>query len=168
MKKQQRRAKSIEESKQIGGTLQKEARNMLTFLKDSKYVIFVISAFTVSWMPGIVLVFWDLGLHYSGGFQKTKELQCGAIGTSNFTIEEQNIGKSCIVDLVMEDVTNCDVPGDEKDVCVAVFEHCHDFLIVCITRLCMCMVVFGSVINPVIHGLWYPGFRQAAHDLRDR
>ena len=62
MKKQQRRAKSIEESKQIGGTLQKEARNMLTFLKDSKYVIFVISAFTVSWMPGIVLVFWDLGL----------------------------------------------------------------------------------------------------------
>ena len=89
-------------------------------------------------------------------------------GTSNFTIEEQNIGMSCIVDLVMEDVTNCDVPGDEKDVCVAVFEHCHDFLIVCITRLCMCMVVFGSVINPVIHGLWYPGFRQAAHDLRDR
>ena len=168
MKKQQRRAKSIEESKQIGGTLQKEARNMLTFLKDSKYVIFVISAFTVSWMPGIVLVFWDLGLHYSGGFQKTKELQCGAIGAINFTIVEQNIGKSCIMDLMIEDATRCDVPGDEKDVCVAVFEHCHDFLIVCITRLCMCMVVFGSVINPVIHGLWYPDFRQAVLELRNR
>ena len=99
---------------------------MLTFLKDSKILIFVITAFRVSWMPGIVLVFWDLGLHYSGGFQKTKELQCGAIGTSNFTIEEQNIGKSCIMDLMMEYVTHCDVPGDEKDVCVAVFDLCHD------------------------------------------
>ena len=122
--------------------MQKETKNILTFLKDSKYVIFVITAFTVSWMPGIVLVFWDLGLHFLGSFQTSKELQWGSSGSNFLTIAKQNIGKSCIVDLVMEEVTHCDVPGDENDVRVAVFEHCHDLLLVCMTRLCMCMCIW--------------------------
>ena len=95
-------------------------------------------------------------------------LQCGNFEAANLTIDEKNIGMSCIEDLIIGYVTHCDVPGDENDLCAAVHGHLHDFLIVCFTRLSMCMVVVGSFINPFIHGLWYPGFRQAVLHLRNR
>ena len=158
----------MEENEQIKDVTAKKAQTVLKFLTNSKYVIFVITSFTVCWMPSILLVFSDDGYHRFGGILDSQKNHCGYFAAQNLTLRDQNIGKNCIEDLVIGTVTHCDVPGDNLGLCVAVHDHLHDFMIVCITRLCMSMAVLGSFINPFIHGLWYPGFRQAVIHLKNR
>ena len=148
-----------------------KAQKILTFLKDSKYVFFVLFVVTVCWMPWIVLVFYDFTFHQLGSLQKTKEIRCGhaeAISHKVLTLHDEFLGKSCIYGLLNGCLMQCEVPGDEVAVCEAVHDHLHDFLIVCIMRLCMLFSLLGSLINPIIHGLWYPGFREAAKYLLNR
>ena len=152
---------------QKGKVIAKKAQKFLTFIKDSKYVISVISVFTVCWIPWILLVFYDIAFHELG----SKEIQCGHSEASfhqNLTIQEEFLGQACVHGLMSGGLLQCEVPGDEAEVCKAVHEHLHDFLIICITRLCMCFSVLGSLINPILHGLCYPGFRQAVVYLKNR
>ena len=151
-----------------GKTIIEAMAKMLEFINNSKYVIFVLASFTVCWMPCILLVILDLGIHQFEDFSKSMETNCGLVSAQNLSLSERNIGISCMEDLMIGYVTHCDVPGDERDVCAAFHIYLHDFLIVCLTRLCMCMVVLGSFVNPFIHGVWYPGFRLAVCDLKKR
>ena len=150
-------------------SISKTTQNVLLFLKNSKYIIFVITSFTVCWIPCILLVFLDSGYHAVGRLEESKKTQCGLSGQQKLTLRDQNIGQTCIDDLLFDaNITTCDVPGDDVDACVAVHDYLHDFLVICIARIAMCMIVIGSFINPFIHGLWYPGFRQAVKDLKQR
>ena len=156
---------------QKGKVIGEKAQKIMKFLENSKYVIVVVSVFTVCWMPWIILVFYDITVHQLGSLQKTKETQCShyeALSNQILTIEKEYLGQSCIYGLMSGSFMQCEVPGDEKDVCEEVHEHLHDFLIVCIIRLCMCFAVLNSLINPIVHGLWFPGFREAVIYLRNR
>ena len=152
-----------------GSVIAKKAQKILTFLMNTKYVICVISAFTVCWMPWILLVFYDITFHQLTSFQKIKENRCGnSPSRENLTIRDEFLAQYCVYGLLSGDLAQCEVPGDEEDVCEAVHEHLHDFLIVCLSCVCVCFSVLGSMINPLIHGIWCPGFRQAVGYLRNR
>ena len=117
-------------------------------------------------------MFYDITFHQLGSFHEDKVLRCGlnnaTLNQQHLTTREAFLGQSCIHGLMSGRVLQCEVPGGENYLCEAVLEHLHDFLIICITRLCMCFSVVSSLINPFIHGLWYPGFRQAVLYLRNR
>ena len=151
-----------------GSVIAKKAQKIFKFLSNSKYVIVVISVFTLCWTPWILLVFYDITFHQLGSFEKTKEMRCGQSLSRNLTVQEEFLGQACIYGLLSGDVKQCEVPGDEEHMCEAVHEHLHDFLIVCISCVCVCFSVIGSLINPLIHGIWCPGFRQAVEYLRRR
>eukprot|EP00092_Neocalanus_flemingeri_P067171 GFUD01081934.1.p1 GENE.GFUD01081934.1~~GFUD01081934.1.p1 ORF type:complete len:266 (-),score=14.54 GFUD01081934.1:16-813(-) len=153
------------EEVQKGKVIAKKTQQILTFLKDSKYVICVISVFTTCWMPWILLVFYDITLHQSGSFQKSKEMHCGHFEAQHFatmqliTNRTDFLEQNCVHGLMSGAYLECEVP--EEHVCEAVHENLHDYLIICLTKLCISFSVISSLINPILHGLWYPGFRQA-------
>lgn len=138
--------------------------DLLRFLNNSKYVIFVLSSLTVCWMPGIVFVLGDFFFHNYQDFERSLEERCHLLAAQNLTQAQKNLGISCMEDLNIGYVTECEVPGVEGDVCVAFHSYTHDFFIVCIIRLCMFMVVLASFTNPIIHGFCYPGFRKIVSD----
>ena len=146
----------------------KKIPQLLEFINNSKYIIFVLTSFTISWSPVIILTAGDIFFHHLQDLQKSWEVECGILTGQNLTSAEHNLGISCMEDLNIGFATQCEVPGDKGDVCVAFHSYTHDFFIVCMTRLVMCMLVLSSFINALIHGIWYPGFRLAVTNLRDR
>lgn len=149
----------------------KKVEKIAGFLTNIRYVIFVISVFTICWMPWILLVFYDIIFHQVGRFQEAKEEHCGHLNRTehhNLTMKDQFQSQSCIYRLLGGESANCDVSGDEKIVCEVIHDQIHDFLIVCLSCLCACFSMIGSLINPFIHGFGYPGFRNALGYVRTR
>jgi hypothetical protein len=137
----------------------------------ARYIIWIISVFTICWLPSIVLVFYDVTNHLSGSFKKTKEMRCGyvkALIKPHHTSHEAVLGLPCIRDLMTQALEQCDVPGDEEDLCVAVLENFHDLWIVCLTRMCMLLALIGSLINPIIHSLCDPSIRKSTLYVKTR
>ena len=80
----------------ISEKLQKIAK----FLKSSKYVIIVITTFTICWMPWILNVFYDIMLHELGILQDSIDHNCGILTYRNnhfdvFSLEDFD-GQSCV------------------------------------------------------------------------
>ena len=53
-------------------SLTKTTQNILRFLQNSKYIIFVVTSFIMCWIPGILLVFLDSGHHAVGRLDESK------------------------------------------------------------------------------------------------
>eukprot|EP00092_Neocalanus_flemingeri_P014414 GFUD01015549.1.p1 GENE.GFUD01015549.1~~GFUD01015549.1.p1 ORF type:complete len:458 (+),score=72.20 GFUD01015549.1:61-1434(+) len=151
-----------------------KAQKILEFLNNSRYVIFVMFTFTICWIPWILNVFYDIFVHQVLSNQSYEDTNCPYsvyaeenIHPSNNSWEEFQ-GQACVHAIMRGRLTECEVPGKKQSACEAVHEHMHDYLIICISRLCICFSMLSSLINPCIHGFWYPGFRQALEHLKTR
>ena len=63
-------------------TLTKRVQKMFEVLKNVKYVLYVITSFTVCWLPWVILNFYDIAVH-EFGILKELELICGQSGNMN-------------------------------------------------------------------------------------
>ena len=161
-----------EEDQLRNQNITKKLQKIVKFLQSSKYVIIVITTFTICWLPWILNVFYDIMLHGLGIFQDSIEYNCGILTDRNnhsdvFSFVEFE-GQSCVHGIMRGYYHECDVTGKKEDVCVLIHEHMHDYLYICISRLCICFSMLSSLINPCVHGLWFPGFRQAFQYLCSR
>ena len=161
-----------EEDQLRNQNIAKKLQKIVKFLKSSKYVIIVITTFAICWMPWILNVFYDIMLHELGIFQDSIDHNCGINTDRNnqsdvFSLEDFE-GQSCVHAIMRGYHHECEVPGNKEDACVLIHEHMHDYLYICISRLCICFSMLSSLINPCIHGLWFPGFRQALQHLYSR
>ena len=171
-----KRRLSVMKAKNYGRDQEKEnnvstrVQKLIDILKGSKYVIIVISSFTLCWMPWIVTVFHDITHHVTGNLEYSKSWNCKDFevqddGEKTIQIFED---QKCIHALMQDYYENCEISGSSYDACDSVHEHLHDYVMICLSRLCICLSMLSSLINPLVHGLWYPGFREALRHFIDR
>ena len=56
--------------------ISKKVHKIVVFLKNSKYVIIVVSTFTICWLPWILNVFYDILFHQLGSYQHSIGSHC--------------------------------------------------------------------------------------------
>ena len=152
----------------IMSNLSRKAQKILTHLKKSKYAIFVVSAFTVCWVPWVVLGYYDFTYHQSGNLEDMAR-GCGDLDMETEVPCSHHLqGQACVHELMSGGLAECDVPGNHAEVCRAVQKHLHDYQVFFLSGICMLFSLLSSLINPLVHGLWYPGFRKALGFINGR
>merc|ERR1719318_2179510 len=134
-------------------TLSKKVQGMFEVLKNVKYVLYVITSFTLCWHPWVILDFYEIAVH-EFGILKELELVCGQ--SENMKQAKLNQSddfkvQACFHHLMSDGLPECEVPGTKEEVCRSLQTHLHNYFVFFLTILCMTFSVLGSLINPLIH-----------------
>ena len=82
--------------------ISKKVHTIVVCLKNSKYVIIVVSTFTICWIPWILNVFYDILFHQLGSYQHSVESHCRIFTEETFhlhiNIYEEFQGRNFISD----------------------------------------------------------------------
>ena len=73
-----------------------KSEKIVRFLKNSKYVIFVLSTFTICWIPWNIRTLYGFFTHQFGSFENVKELNCCGFTSGNnqsTSAVENSLGK---------------------------------------------------------------------------
>ena len=95
----------VENNQKEKSVIAKKAQKILEFLKNTKYVIFVISTFTICWIPWILNVFYDILFHQVGSYQHAIDRNCQIYteenSHQNISIWQQFEGRVSISDKII-------------------------------------------------------------------
>ena len=131
------------------------------FAQNAKYVVVILAAFTLCWIPWIFTYFGDILFHASGLFHQRIQESCGS---SNY-MEIQGTSQTllCIHGLIINDQIpnpNCQTQNNDS-LCLETIFHTHNFLLSNFAELSIIIAMSNSLINPFIYLMCSTEFRTA-------
>ena len=60
-----------------------QTQKIIIFLKNSKYVIFILTTFTICRIPWMLAIFYDFLIHQIGSLEFTKKINCANFRSGN-------------------------------------------------------------------------------------
>ena len=134
------------------------------FSQNAKYVVVILAAFTLCWIPWIFTYFGDIIFHASGIFQQRIQQSCGDMELKD---EIQPTSKTllCVHGLIINDQIfnpNCpQMTNDTSLLCAEAVFHAHNFLLSDLVELSIIIAMSNSLINPFIYLMCSTEFRSA-------
>ena len=140
-------------------------KKIFRYLKDSKYVLCILTVYFFSWVPWILTFFIDFLLIQSNYYNEKARLFCG-----NFSLQNSEILLLKIQDELKDKVsihlTNITSDAtDQSTVCRAITKVYEDVTFDLVTRLYVVTGAFSCVVDPVIYALWYRPVRKQVAEL---
>ena len=136
------------------------------FSQNAKYVVVILAAFTLCWIPWIFTYFGDILFHASGIFEQRIQQSCGGgMELNNEIIRTTSQTLLCVHGLIInEDIINPNchqMTNDTSSLCAEAVFHAHNFLLSDLVELSIIIAMSNSLINPFIYLMCSTEFRSA-------
>lgn len=140
----------------------KKLGKVADFIHAIHYVIFLILAFTLAWLPYLIVLSTDIVADWKRDYLR----DCGLDSDSVRDFSVSNLNYSTQVhqhlqEAAMEDLLAlvCDKGIDESHVCGLVHLALHSQRQNLMQKTAVIIGVLHSIVNPIIYAFWYPQFR---------
>lgn len=147
------------------------------YIKASKYVIIILIAFTVCWVPWCIMFFTELLQHEGGYFNQEKAESCGEKIKTNSSLSSLSYNRTVINIYRMRSIIGKDdssyfiylneVKGANlnSNYCSIIYDTIHFCVLGLVQHLLGFSSSVNSVLNPLIYAIWYQDFRQVVKDV---
>lgn len=138
---------------------------MLALIRSYSYVLVILFIFSISYLPGYGLYFYDMFYDQLGYFQSHTIHICGNFNTTLALSYRHDISLGrCMLGLFRDITTSCslDLPGQivmsPPTLCATVYYRLHDHMLGNMVPVAMLLVAVNSFANPFIYFIWNAEF----------
>ena len=147
-------------------------RRIGSFIRAAQYVLILIVAFTLTWLPGLLSLLFDAISDYLGGHHY--ETECGGDvddSLGEFTQLELSLVQLMMIRAMhaengtafaMSSQSKCDLILPPTAFCVLSHRALHSYRKNIIQNIVVLVGTVHAVLNPVIYAFCYPHFRDQA------
>ena len=138
---------------------------MLALIRSYSYVLVILFIFSISYLPGYGLYFYDMFYNQLGYLQSHTIHICGNFNTTLALSYRHDISLGrCMLGLFRDITTSCslDLPGQivmsPPTLCATVYYRLHDHMLGNMVPVAMLLVAVNSFANPFIYFIWNAEF----------
>lgn len=143
------------------------------FTSTIKYVIIILSTFTLCWLPWITVFFTDVLYHISGSYHSHVQSHCNKSEPADMPYHESIAVQLCVHGYFKSgrdfNSTNCDILTQPhhnwSTLCAEVYFHSHNWLISSGIIVSIVIAAVNSLANPFIYSLCSLEFRDRVYNV---
>ena len=141
-------------------------KKFVRYVKDSKYVLCILTCYFLSWIPWILAFFLDFAFISTNFYKEQKTSLCGNFSSANMEqillLIQEEISKKGVVSS-MENIEN--ITEDKSTICAALARLYEDTTLDIITSLYVTCGACSCVLDPLIYAVWYKPVRSQIGQL---